>query len=534
MNRIQTLHSNLMKNKYLNRNIYHEFLKNIQQNPNKTLFYQKNKNNEWQPHTNIQLFYKIQDCRDFLQQNKIQKNDKIIYNGKNSVDWFAWNMATLSVGALWVPIYHNQNNEYIQHVINDAQPKILIHDSNENFQIKNQKYNKQFKNLLIHQSNVKENKSYIHDNYVHNETSHLIYTSGTSGTPKGVILTHNNLLSNIDAMNNHFIDLKNHENLKTFNILPWAHIYSLNTELYYNVLNQNIIYLNSHQNLFLKELYHVQPHVVYLVPRILEEIHKKLSFLEKSYIPTSIVLPFVLKKLFGENLITIFTGGAKLQQHILDFYQNNKITICEGYGTTEASPMISVNHMHSPRNTFSIGKILDNIDVEIIDGEICVHGPNITQGYYNDSEKTKRSFIYINHKKYYKTGDAGKKVNDFLFYEGRISSNYKLSNGKFIEKDKIEGNIKHLLKEPFIIYGNNQPYNIIIKEYSKSGYKENKHKLMNNINKLLQKYAHIRDILYVDNDVFSKFLTPKMSLKVNEFILHHKEKIDEFYKKSNK
>ena len=85
MNRIHTLHSNLMMNKLKNRNIYHEFLQLIQQNPNKTLFYQKNKNNIWQSYTNLQLFYRIQDCRVFLQENKITKNDKIIFKGKNSV-----------------------------------------------------------------------------------------------------------------------------------------------------------------------------------------------------------------------------------------------------------------------------------------------------------------------------------------------------------------------------------------------------------------------------------------------------------------
>ena len=512
MNRLNTLNNNFLRQNLINKNIFYQFL-NLTENNSEHILLKQKENNQWVSYNNKKLFNMIQDCRLFLKDNNISKSDHIIYKGKNSVDWFVWNMASLSVGAVWIPIYHNQNVEYIKHVVNDSNPKLIIHDDPD-FPLK------EFNKHNIHKSDVKEN-NYSNMNINHNDLSHLIYTSGTSGKPKGVMLTHNNLLSNIDSINNRFIDLKNKNNLKTLNILPWAHIYSLNTELYYNVLNQNTIYLNSHPENFLKELYDVKPDVLYLVPRIMEEIYKKLKFLDKPLINQ--LLPIILKKLFGKDLITIFMGGAKLHENHIKFFIKNNINICEGYGTTEASPMISVNHMVNPRDISSIGAILDNIDVQIINGEICVSGPNVTEGYYKNEEKNKESFIYQNNKKYYKTGDSGEIKDNFLYYTGRMSNNFKLTNGKFIEADNLEKKINIFMKNPYMIYGDNREYNILIVENE-----ENIN--LNEINEKLPKYAQIKKILYLNKGSFSSFLTPKMSLKRNELTKYYMEDIDDLYK----
>ena len=216
-------------------------------------------------------------------------------------------------------------------------------------------------------------------------------------------------------------------------------------------------------------------------------------------------------------------GGAKLQEKYMEFYSRNGKNICEGYGTTEASPMISVNHYKSPRNIYSIGTILDNVNIEIIDGEICVNGPNVTQGYYNNENANKESFIFNNGKRYYKTGDAGKKIDNILFYEGRISNNYKLSNGKFIEVDNLEKKISHLIQNPFMIYGDNKEYNILITENNHDS------ELLNKINDELEKYMHVKKILNLDENSFSEFLTPKMSLKRKDLVNYYQSEINKIY-----
>lgn len=514
MNRLHNLNTNFMKKNLIQKNIYYQFFNLIENNSNHVLLKQK-ENNQWVSYTNKKLYNMIQDCRLFLNQNYINQGDHIIYKGKNSVDWFVWNMATLSLGGVWIPIYHNQNLNYIKHVVNDSKPRLIIHDD-PNFPLKD------FDKYHVHKSDISENKNYFNNDIIHNDLSHLIYTSGTSGKPKGVKLTHLNLLSNIDSINTRFTDLKERENLKTLNILPWAHIYSLNAELYYNILNQNTIYLSSGPDNLLKEIYEVKPDVIYLVPRVMEEIHKKLGFLEKPLLDK--LIPYILKKIFGKDLITVFIGGAKLHVNDAKFFMNNNINICEGYGTTEASPMISVNHMKDPRDINSIGAILDNVDIKIINGEICVSGKNVTSGYYNNEEKNKESFIYENNKRYYKTGDAGSIKDNFLYYEGRISNNYKLSNGKFIEAEYFEKKINHLFKNPFIIYGNNKNFNIIITENNIDS------ELINKINEIIPKYAHVQKILSLDEKSFSNFLTPKMSLKRKELINYYQDEIEEIYK----
>ena len=500
------------------KNISKLFLNQINKQPTKIILKQK-ENNAWKSYTYQDLLYKINDCTEKLNDYNINKNDHVIYKGKNSIDWVAWNMAVLSKGAVWIPIYQNQNNSYINHIINDSKSKIIIHDD---------KYYNYNKNIINHYSNVKKIKK---DFYTvdHNDLSHIIYTSGTSGKPKGVMLSHQNLLSNIDSIQKRFIDLSYKKNLKTFNILPWAHIYSLNTELYYNLFQKNIIYINSDQNQFLKELSEVQPHLLYLVPRILEEIHKKIKFLDKPIFNK--LLPFILKNIFGENLITIFMGGAKLHAEDAHFFFKNNINICEGYGTTEASPMISVNHITYPRDKESVGAILDDIDLKIINNEICVSGLNVCQGYWNDDQKNKESFIEYENKKYYKTGDLGRIKYNFLYYIGRKSNNYKLSNGKFVSVDYYERKIKSVVKNTqLMLYGDNKQFNIIImEECNQYNKKFEKEMLLKEINRELPKFAYVKDILFLKKDTFIRFLTPKMSLKKKELINYYQEEINHFY-----
>ena len=141
--------------------------------------------------------------------------------------------------------------------------------------------------------------------------------------------------------------------------------------------------------MFIEDCKSIQPNVVFLVPKILELV-KKVEFLDKPYI--RLILPYVLKNIFGNNLDLIFMGGAKLDNNVKEFYKENNILICEGYGCTETSPIISVNHHIEPRNEDSVGKILENVDVNIINNEICVSGKSVMEGYWNDDIKTNEKF----------------------------------------------------------------------------------------------------------------------------------------------
>ncbi len=210
-------------------------------------------------------------------------------------------------------------------------------------------------------------------------------------------------------------------------------------------------------------------------------------------------------------------GGAKLQDSTKKFYKENGIIICEGYGATETSPIISVNHLYNPRDIDSVGKILDNILVEIIDNEIQVSGPSVMMGYWNDIEATNKILVKRDNKTWYKTGDAGIIQNNFLYYTGRIGENYKLSNGKFVNVEIIESLVKKYVAGNIVVFGENENYNSLITETQVSD------EVLFKINSMLEHYLKIKDVYTITQEEMTNFLTPKMSIKRKPLIDYIKD-----------
>lgn len=485
---------------------------------NNPLIGYKNKN-KWVWKTRSDLKMNILKCIDVLKDRNVTSFNRVMYKGSNSFEWISWNIATNSLGGIWVPLYDNQSDKYVNHIINDCKPRLFITDN---------KYNGVdcIDNSVLINNNFEKN--YWEDlpiNYSA-DIAKLIYTSGTTGNPKGVMLSHDNIISNYESINMRFEDFKD-KKFTALNILPWAHIYGLTAELYYNILSGNKIAISSGKDNFINEIKEIQPDILYLVPRVLELIKSKLEKFDKPII--RYILPYIIKHIFGKNLVTIFIGGAMLDENTKQFYKDYHITLCEGYGCTETSPMVSVNHLNFPnRNEKSIGKIMDNLDVRIneLNNEILVSGPSVMKGYWRNERATKSVFKTIDNKAFYKTGDEGYIKDNFLFYKGRISENYKLSNGKFVNLNHIENIVKKYVKNQFVIFGDSKPYNIIICEKStKQDIVENLHL----INKELEKYLQIEKIMEIEDDTFINYFTPKLSLKRKLFIKDFKDKIENYY-----
>ena len=291
----------------MNKNIVNLFKNNL--SSTKAISFKNN--NSWKSFSRLDINNLVNNSIQFLKDNNVQKGDRVAFKGKNSVEWISWNLATYSLGAIWVPMYSDQNDNYCQHIIDDCQPKVLITDQNLNV-----------KNINII-SPIIENLNYSNDfSNLNHDIATLIYTSGTTGKPKGVILTHDNILSNLDSIKKRYPDLNNTTSL---NILPWAHIYGLTCEMYYNLLNDNQMALASSKESFIKECREIKPDVLFVVPKLLELIRIKLSIFDQPIINN--LLPLVLKYLFGGNIITLFCGGAKLEKETRDFYLNNGIAI---------------------------------------------------------------------------------------------------------------------------------------------------------------------------------------------------------------
>ncbi len=481
----------------MTRNLAKLFYNSLEKNSVQSILSHKI-NNQWIFINRNELNNMINDCCFKLRDHNIKKGDRIAYKGKNSVDWLAWNMACYSMGGVWVPMYSDQNIDHCKFIINDCQPKVFISDKKINLSNINQ-ISSEIKNPSL--NNDFSNKIWNDD------LATLIYTSGTTGNPKGVMLSHDNIISNLDSIYNRFGDIKNTSSL---NILPWAHIYSLTCELYYNLLNDNMTYLSSGKDHFIDECREIKPEILYIVPKLLEVVKNRIDFLDKPILNN--ILPLVINYIFGNNLKNIFIGGAKLDEKTKDFYLKNKIILSEGYGCTETSPMVTVNHLYNPRDTDTVGKLLDNVDIKILNNEIYVNGPNVMKGYWNNKSATKDVLHLIDNKLWYKTGDTGKLENRFLKYEGRISENYKLSNGKFVNVGEVENKVREYLKSNFIVFGENQNYNSIICD-DKISEEE-----LNIINNKLDKYLKIDKVFYIESDKFNDFLTPKLSIKRKKLI----------------
>lgn len=461
--------------------------------------------NQWAWISRLDINNMVNNNRLTLIQQNVQKGDRVAYKGKNSKEWIAWNLATLSLGAIWVPMYPQQNQAYCQYIVENCQPKVLITD--EDISIKNT-------SLLSNEITYHDNLFDTDYNVNHHDISTLVYTSGTTGKPKGVTLTHDNIISNLQSIRNLYHDLHNNTSLS---ILPWAHIYGMTCEMYFNLLHGNKMALASSKENFIKECRQIKPDVLFVVPKLLELIRNKLSLFDKPLVKKS--LPLILKYLFGGNIQTLFCGGAKLDKTTRDFYLQNGIVISEGYGCSETSPMISLNHMCSPRNIDSLGVLLDHVDVQIVENEICVAGPNIMQGYWEDEEANQRAFVTLNNKPYYKTGDSGYVQDNFLYLNGRISENYKLSNGKFVNVGELEASLKPYISSHFIVYGENRDFNTLIVE------KPFDAQLLDTINQTIDSYLIIKKVVEVESDVMAQYLTPKMSIKRKALVQHVLEKL---------
>ena len=481
-------------------------LNKIKQNPEFIFLKSKNINKKiWNQYSFKDLHSYMYQSRKILKQMNVKKGDRVAFKGDNSMEWITWNLATNSLGAVWVPMYTNQNEKYCNYVIENSDPTVfLTNDIKKNIKTPQISYDFDDYNF-----NTYINKDF---NCQENTLSSLIYTSGTTGNPKGVMLSNENIISNVEAIRELYKDRPPYVSL---NILPWAHIYSQTTELYYSLLYDNQLALCSSKENFLKECREVKPGVLYLVPRILDMIKDRLEVLDKPVL--RYFVPYVLKYIFGGNLNNIFMGGAKLQDSTKKFYKENGIIICEGYGATETSPIISVNHLYNPRDIDSVGKILDNIFVEIIDNEIQVSGPSVMMGYWNDIESTNKILVKRDNKTWYKTGDAGIIQNNFLYYTGRISENYKLSNGKFVNVEIIESLVKKYVAGNIVVFGENENYNSLITETQVSD------EVLFKINSMLEHYLKIKDVYTITQEEMTNFLTPKMSIKRKPLIDYIKD-----------
>jgi long-chain acyl-CoA synthetase len=420
----------------------------------------------------------------------IQKNDKIaIISSNNRTEWHVMDIGVLQTGAQNVPIYPTISSEDYLYILNHSEALYCFVSDNEVYEkVKAIQSNlntlkdvfsfneinscKNWSELLAlgkdtsNQEEVEERKNKV----LPEDLATIIYTSGTTGIPKGVMLSHKNIVSNVlDSANR--IPFEEGKSV-ALSFLPICHIYERMVTYIYQFYGCSIYFGESIEKIS-DNIKEVQPTVMTGVPRLIEKVYDKiiskgseLSGLKKKlffwavaigerYEPYGVngfwyelQLKIARKLIFskwkaglGGRLDLIVNGSAALQPRLARIFAAAEIYIMEGYGLTETSPVISVNDFRN--KGFKIGtagKIIDNVEIKIADdGEILCKGPNVMMGYYKEEELTNTAIV----DGYFHTGDIGMIDSEgFLIITDRKKEMFKTSGGKYISPQLLENAMK--------------------------------------------------------------------------------------------
>jgi long-chain acyl-CoA synthetase len=444
-----------------------------------------------------------------LLESGFTKGDKIATITNNRPEWNFVDMALAMTGMIHVPIYATISAEEYKYILDHAGVKAIFFGNNaiekkiaaiddvisgNNIKIYpllkgNSKYG--FWDIVeLGRENAEKHKSTlesIKSSVDANDMATIIYTSGTTGNPKGAMLSHRNIITNARSTSKAHKYYKDH---KTISFLPLNHVYERMMNYHFQYKGLSIYYVDN-MNSLVSDIKEVQPVIFNSVPRLLEKIYdgiigkgKNLKGISKhiffwavrlglKFDPErknrffyNIGLFFARKLVFrkwqeamGSKLGIIVSGGAALQNRLERIFGAAQINVLQGYGMTETSPVIAVNHHYPGEYRYgTVGKILENIEVKIAeDGEILCRGENIMLGYYNQPELTKE---IINEEGWLHTGDIGEiDAQGFLKITDRKKEIFKLSAGKYIAPQVIENKLKEsFFIEQAMVVGENEKY----------------------------------------------------------------------------
>lgn len=422
----------------------------------------------------------------------VEGRDKVAVISKNRSEWIMLDLAVQKIGAILVPVYPTININELQFVFADAKVKmVFVNDEtlyHKVYSIKNEL--PELKDIYtfehvpkaaywedIMQDVLPEHAQMVNDRsekITGNDVATIIYTSGTTGTPKGVLMLHSNILSNVVSSMPIFPP---GDDFKALSFLPLNHIFEKMVTYIYLFKGTAIYYAESLDTIG-ENLKEIKPHLFTTVPRLLEKVYDKImakgneltgfkkrlfiwahNLAEKFEINKLLPLGYRIKlaianklifkkwrEALGGNVLCIVTGGAACQVRLIRIFTAAKITIMEGYGLTETSPVIAVNrYEESGRKFGTVGPLIDGVEVKIAeDGEILCKGPNITPGYYRRPDLTEEAIK----DGWFATGDIGVlDNNNFLKITDRKKEMFKTSGGKYVAPLPIENKFK---ESPFI------------------------------------------------------------------------------------
>jgi len=450
-----------------------------------------------------ELAQKVNALAAGFRRNGLAKGDKLAFMVSNGPEWVMIDLACAALGVVNAPIHTTYNAEYISYITKHTAAKWLI--IGQEFY---QAYRKDIHGLGVEKlvvigaditplnpplprGEVSEFKTLFIDGEVpdahikQDDTHTIIYTSGTTGRPKGVMLSHNNLLSNVRAATE-YIPVQSDDRFLSF--LPLSHCLERTAGYYTPLLNGAAIYYARDKRTMKDDILKARPTILVAVPRVFEKVYdavqdkathgsplkrwlfyKALDYGTKrrknelnaaSHVIYAILDGLVLKKIrasLGGRIRFAVSGGSALSPDIMQFFEDIGILILEGYGLTETSPVVATNGIKNYRFG-TVGKPIPGVKVTIADdGEILVSGECVMKGYYENDEATRE---VIDNAGWFSTGDLGSMSADgFLSITGRKKEMLVLSTGKNVAPVPIEQELEtNRFISQAMVYGDNQKH----------------------------------------------------------------------------
>ncbi|MBE6269363.1 MAG: long-chain fatty acid--CoA ligase [Prevotella ruminicola] len=509
---------------------------------------------------------KIEKLHILFENSGIRKGDKIALCGRNSSQWAVAFLATLTYGAIAVPILHEFNAEQVHNIVNHSEARLLFVGDHVATIIDPQAMptlegiiNNPDYSLMISRTDKltyarehlnelygKKFPKYFRKEHVHyyqeespEELAVINYTSGTTGFSKGVMLPYRALWSNFDfAMSVLGNTIKAGD--KIISMLPMAHMYGMAFEFMFEFLHGcHVYYLNRVPSpaIIAQALAEIRPRIVIAVPLIIEKIIRKKVFpkIQNNRMRLLLQMPVISKKVremicqevlkaFGGNMYEVIIGGAALNQEVERFLKRIDFPYTVGYGATECAPIICYRDWH----TFapgSCGRAALHQEVKIVSpdpqripGEILTKGPNVMLGYYKNPEATAET---IDRDGWYHTGDLGTMDADGnVFINGRSKNMLLGPNGQNIYPEEIEDKLNSMTMviESLVVQRDNKLVALVhpdMDEAKNMGFSDDDLKNImeqnrNGLNEILPAYEKISEI-EIHEEEFEK--TPKKSIK---------------------
>ena len=559
----------------------------------------------WERFSTQQLIEEIQRCAAGLLDLGLKKGQKVaMLADHGSAHWNILDMALHHIGVLVVPIHATTTQGDLEFILRDSEA-IYCFVSGKDLLAKARRAATQVPGLKEvygltplegasslediattplekHLADLDTYRGVIHED----DPCTIIYTSGTTGRPKGVLLSHKNIVSNIKAT---IALIPVNARHRVVSYLPLSHVFERMVSYAYMAVGGSIYYTKSMGQL-LRDMQDVRPHYFTSVPRLLEKVQKKITdaALHKSWIgrklmmhalkfgrrhrgkklrnplywlhhkALSLLVYHKWRRLFGGSLKGIFVGAAPLQMELACLFSAAGIELREGYGLTETSPVIAFNQFNRGMYRFgTVGVPIPGVEVRIDDpsgeGEICVRGPNVMLGYHKLPKETAAA---IDEEGWFHTGDRGRWVKGrFLQITGRIKDLFKTSSGKYISPQKIEERLK---RSPWIeqcmALGSERPFPIalitpcfpLLQQWCEENdihwtapaymvhnlkVQQHMHKVVEKINEDFEPHERIRHFLLIADEWTTEegLLTPTMKIVRHKIEERYQKEIEKLY-----